>query len=216
MPNARRWESFQRHRDRVTSLCVAAARGGTGRLSVLGAGNCNDVDLPVLLQTFREVHLVDLDSQALQFGVERQLTGGSSGSGRVVLHGGVDMTGIAERLAAWSQGQPPQQSELRECAELASSCPLMELAEPFDVVASVCLLSQLIDAVRMSIGANHPQFVDLALRVRAPLTFSHRLVGAGRRGGAGFRFRIFRHLPGTTGHSGRTAPHQTVRATRSA
>ena len=36
--------AFASHRAKVTELVCAATRGGQGRLCVLGAGNCNDLD----------------------------------------------------------------------------------------------------------------------------------------------------------------------------
>ena len=55
------WPHFASHRDWIERLLVADGLGGGGRLCVLGAGNCNDLDLPALAEAFDEIHLVDLD-----------------------------------------------------------------------------------------------------------------------------------------------------------
>jgi len=69
------WDGYQSHRDNVMLLLckeAVAAAPSTNRLMVLGAGNCNDLDLAKLLQHYRELHLVDLDSDALESAVSRQ------------------------------------------------------------------------------------------------------------------------------------------------
>ena len=53
---------FAPHQKRLTDLiCSRAAPGQTVRLCVLGAGNCFDLELSRLTQSFAEVHLVDID-----------------------------------------------------------------------------------------------------------------------------------------------------------
>ena len=66
------WDAFSGHREKVSAILGAGADPCPGRLCVLGAGNCNDLDLAALLRAHREVHLVDLDAEALAQGVERQ------------------------------------------------------------------------------------------------------------------------------------------------
>ncbi|HUT91119.1 MAG TPA: hypothetical protein VMY37_16570 [Thermoguttaceae bacterium] len=157
------WDRFGPHRDRVTRLLVDSATAG-GRLCVLGAGNCNDVDLGALLDEFREIHLVDLDTDALRSGVSRQ---GYEDSARVFLHGDVDVTCIADRLGSWTPEHPPESRELDACLELAATHPPLDLAGPFDTVCSACLLTQLLDSIVMALGQRHPRCLELALRVRA-------------------------------------------------
>src|SRR3954452_18851336 len=88
------WDHFAQHRRKVCELLVpenvsAAARG---KLCVLGAGNCNDLDLPRLLESFDQIDLVDIDPTALSTAVRRQ---GVESDRRVHPHGGVDLTAIA-------------------------------------------------------------------------------------------------------------------------
>src|ERR1700733_9307107 len=56
-------DRFAPHRRRGTAL---ALRAEGGPAAVLGAGNGNDVDLPALASRFEQVHLVDLDGEALR------------------------------------------------------------------------------------------------------------------------------------------------------
>ena len=55
-------------------LLNASAKPGMadGSLCVLGAGNCNDLDLIRLASEFQRVTLVDLDREAMEFGVAHQ------------------------------------------------------------------------------------------------------------------------------------------------
>src|SRR5262249_19148251 len=90
------WERYAAHRRVVTSLLTSGTAGG--RLCVLGAGNGNDLDLPALLKAFREVHLVDLDAEALTFGTTFQKVAGHPG---LRTHE-IDVAGVDVR--GWSPG----------------------------------------------------------------------------------------------------------------
>src|SRR5690349_18868166 len=81
------WEAFAEHRRCLTALLAREAIAGRSRLCVLGAGNSND--LTALLAAHREVHLVDIDSEALLRGAARQ---GVAKHPRLHLHGGLDLT----------------------------------------------------------------------------------------------------------------------------
>ncbi len=167
------WELYGSHRKRVTELIFAARppetlpgqTESTGlRLCVLGAGNCNDLDLPQLLTEFREIHLVDLDSGALAAGVAaQQLTS----EPRIGLHGGIDLTGLLDRLASWSPEAPPDAAEVDAALQISGNRHDLPLGGPFDVVASVCLLSQLLETVKLALGETHPRYLSVLQAVRA-------------------------------------------------
>ena len=57
------WQLYASHRGEIEKLIVPDSRGR--RICVLGAGNCNDLDLKWLSEVYGEVHLVDLDRTAL-------------------------------------------------------------------------------------------------------------------------------------------------------
>ena len=58
--------------DRIEQLLLPDVSHPAGRLCVLGAGNCNDLDLRRLSERFDEIHLIDLDPAALGEAVRRQ------------------------------------------------------------------------------------------------------------------------------------------------
>jgi hypothetical protein len=59
-------EAYGPHRARVMGLLrEAMADAGTDHLVILGAGNCNDVDLAELLEAYAAVTLVDIDAAAM-------------------------------------------------------------------------------------------------------------------------------------------------------
>jgi len=125
----RSFADFAGHRSQVMGLLTAAAaefRGSGARLVLLGAGNCNDVDLQRLAQDFQHVHLVDWDAAALQRGLALQKL---TDDPRLTLHAPVDLSGPGESLPT------------------------------AHVVASVCLLSQLIESVAKQFS---PGSVELA------------------------------------------------------
>jgi hypothetical protein len=145
------WTLYEPHRERVTSLLLdalsssATTDAARPRLCLLGAGNCNDVDLQQLADRCEEVTLVDLDASALRQAIDRQRLARHPA---MSLQSDIDLTGIFDRL---SSGDSIDESNLsRTVAELtrqAESFSPDELPSGFDVVASVCVLSQLIDAV---------------------------------------------------------------------
>jgi hypothetical protein len=116
--SAEMWSVYAGHRRSVTDLMLSLRAAGkkNSRLVVLGAGNCNDLELEQLFAAFTEIHLVDIDHEALADGVQRQQ---APVGNHLVLHGGVDIMNL------------PQQTADR-------------LAEA-DVVVSTTILTQLID-----------------------------------------------------------------------
>ncbi|MFT5327701.1 MAG: hypothetical protein ACI8P0_005593 [Planctomycetaceae bacterium] len=153
------WHRYARHRERVTELLLGTAGDDspedgsprTRRLCLLGAGNCNDVDLKRLAETFDEIHLVDLDEDALADGVRRARL--ENAQGTIHLHAGLDLCGVFSGLANIDPtDEAATQGDIAALAEAA-----MEFSTPaglgrsitagFDTVASVGLLSQLIEGI---------------------------------------------------------------------
>ena len=132
--------------------------GQANRICLLGAGNCNDVDLRVLAGRCAEILLVDLDAEAMARGVAHQ---GLAEDSTVTCLSGVDLTGLFTRLESLPPGSAPVEQLVR-AAELHSP---PELKGGFHVVASLCLLSQLVDAVLQRIP-NQQIAIDLIQVVR--------------------------------------------------
>ena len=157
------WAYFASHRAEIQKLIVPPFHApGTGRLCVLGAGNCNDVDLRFLSEAFAEVHLVDIDAAALDAAVRRQ---GVASSSRVRVHGEVDLAGIAARFAAWEKS-PPSAADVADAARKAAEAPPPHLGGPFEAILSSCLLSQLVGYASDLLGKAHPMRRELLLALR--------------------------------------------------
>jgi hypothetical protein len=158
------WDAFAGHRREVSALLGAVAGPGRTRLCVLGAGNGNDLDLPALLAAHREVHLVDLDAEALARGAARQ---GVAGHPALRLYGGLDVTGMLDAIATWSPRTPIGPADLAALAAWPAGRVGLALPGPFDLVGSTCLLSQLIDTAFRALGGRHPRFGAALRAIRA-------------------------------------------------
>ncbi|TDJ34755.1 MAG: hypothetical protein E2O56_01885 [Gammaproteobacteria bacterium] len=124
------WRDFEGHRARVMDLLCREPTSG-GALCVLGAGNCNDLDLSQLTALFADIHLVDLDGDAMDAAVVRQ----GLSPGRFTLHGDVDLSGF--------MGLLDEQPTVDTWRKAINDLNLPELAGRFDVAISVCVLSQM-------------------------------------------------------------------------
>jgi len=171
------WDWYASHRRAIERLIVPEARGQ--RICVLGAGNCNDLDLNWLARAYAEVRLVDIDGPALERAVVRQ---GVAGSAAIRLHAPVDLTGIEGLTAGW-KGRAVSEAEVAEGTRLAKETAEAIGGGGFDVVLSPCVLSQLLVGVRDLVGKDHRGWPAL----KAAITARHvgRLVGQTRAGGRG-------------------------------
>jgi hypothetical protein len=121
---------------------VASAVGGAecdSNICVLGAGNCADLDSAQLGRGFGEIHLVDLDAEALERGRD---TFPAHARDRVATHPGIDLSGFIDRLDVWGDTFPDDR-ELGGAALAAIQSILQKVGRSFRVVLSTCVLSQL-------------------------------------------------------------------------
>ena len=97
------WDWYAHHRRMIERLIIPESR--EQRICILGAGNCNDLDLKWMAQAYAEARLVDLDDAALKRAVERQGVEAEMGDGEmergVVLQAPVDLTAIADLVGSW-------------------------------------------------------------------------------------------------------------------
>jgi hypothetical protein len=107
------WDLFAAHRARLTSLLCTLCGTGVDRLAIVGAGNCNDLDLPRLLEKAATIQLLDLDGEALARGVTQQ---SCAGVPRIELLAGVDVTSADDVLTG--------------CDVILSACLLSQLILP--------------------------------------------------------------------------------------
>ncbi len=163
------WDLFAGHRDRVTGL---VREGAEGRLLVLGAGNCNDLELGALASDFSEIHLADLDVDAVGRARARQ---SPDVAAKLVLHTPVDFSGAYATLPAW-KSRSIGSDELLALPTVALERTLAALPRDFDVVVSACCLSQIMHSCFLALG-RHPQLEAIAgalarVHVRALLSLA--------------------------------------------
>lgn len=151
-----------------------------GRLCLLGAGNANDVDLEALASRYDEIHLVDLDAEALAQACARQP---AAVRARLRRHAPVDLSGMLARLCAW-RNRSPTLAQIEAAVPAAVEAIARRLPGPFDVVASCCLLTQMAWWAAEELGARHPMLAD----VEAALLLAHlgSLLALTRTGGTAF------------------------------
>jgi len=158
------WEAFAEHRRCLTAALARAATAGRSRLGVLGAGNANDLDLPALLACHREVHLVDLDSEAMGRGAVRPGVAGHPG---LHLHGGVDLTATLGILSGRTPTSELAPADFEAMAGWPESRAAAILPGGFDCVASTCLLSQILETAAHALGRGHRQLAEAESALRA-------------------------------------------------
>lgn len=176
--SAAHWRIAAPHRRRVMQLIEQAAPAAGGRVCILGAGNCNDLELLRLGERFAEVTLVDLDRDALNRAVARQ---GLSDATGLRLHGGYDITGVWDELHQVSQVRHDSATiERLVCQAVAPT--VSDLTPPYEVVVSTCVLSQLLQSVIAAVGEGHPRFLEVLAAVRqGHLRLMSRLASPGGR-----------------------------------
>jgi hypothetical protein len=144
--------TYEGHRERLMRLVSAAQRGPA--ICVLGAGNGNDLDLPLLARLFGEVHLIDVDEEALEHAVAGLPPAVRA---RVTLHGGVDLSGCLDLIDDWSDGVPGDEA-LAARADEAAAALARRLGRTFDLVLSACLLSQLCHPLQNTLALAAPDW----------------------------------------------------------
>jgi len=169
---------YENHRQHLTrQLLQGAASESPGSICILGAGNCNDVELSLLVQHYRDVHLVDLDAGALEQARERLP---ESERSRLYCHAPVDLSGMLVHLERWARFQlTPEQ--LMGHPDATAQALAQKLGGPFDVVASACVLTQMQLAVLTALGEKHRLFQ--AIRHTLSVTHLRTLASLTRPGG---------------------------------
>lgn len=172
------WKRFALHREKVTQLLLDGMSAAAGKLCVLGAGNCNDLALGQLAERFSHIDLVDIDEEAITAGVARQAIAAC----HVTAHGGVDVTNVANLISAWMPETPAPDEQVDACIATAERAVLPFDAGGYAVAASICLLSQLIEFITLTLGTGHPRFLELVTCVRREHV--RQLIDLARPGGA--------------------------------
>jgi hypothetical protein len=155
------WDSFASHRQRVTELLLQDPPAAAGTLAILGAGNCNDLDLAQLLSRFQDVHLFDIDREALVRARDRQP---AELAARLQLHAPLDLGGALGEVGQFRK-RSASPAELGALPQAGSRGVLAQVSERFDRVASTCLLSQLVHGCQQLLGDTHSQLQEIACAV---------------------------------------------------
>jgi hypothetical protein len=160
--------SFAEHRARLTREIVERAPASRqGRLCLLGVGNANDVDLDAVAARFAEVHLVDIDPDAVARAIARVP---APRRAQLVAHAPVDASGLFDRLAPWTGPSAFPAPEVTDAFVGDAVARVVDaLPGPFDVVVSCSMLTQLQLVLLQVVGDAHPRFAD----VRAALNRAH-------------------------------------------
>ncbi len=145
---------FESHRNQQTDLILTTAPAQSGRLCVLGAGNCFDLNLNQIASKFQEVHLVDIDRAAL-VGARSRLP--KNLAKKIHIHSPVDISCANNKLEAWRDMRVTPEALIDFPSE-ATKVLMEKLPGPFDCVVSTCLLSQLLLTYRKILGENHVLF----------------------------------------------------------
>ena len=175
---ARQWAMYASHRRQIEKLITPASPGG--RICVLGAGNCNDLDLSWLTQVYSQSHLIDLDAGSLASAIERQRP---SKATSICLWAPIDLSGIGNILRDWRHA-PPGDDQIRQCIQQIQhrSAEYPWENERFDMVLSPCVLSQILISARQSLGATHQLYPKLRDALLADhLKMAYRLLKPGGR-----------------------------------
>lgn len=175
------WDSFAPHRRRVTDLLLAAGAGAgaDATMAVLGAGNCNDLLLEEIAPRYAAVHLLDIDREAIKEARARQP---AELAARLVLHAPVDLGGALAEVGRF-RGRRARPDELGGLPGAGAHGALVAVPQRFEVVASTCLLSQLVHGCQRLLGDRHPQIQEIACAVViAHLRIATQLVKPGGRG----------------------------------
>lgn len=142
------WDKYASHRETVTQLILDSAGNGNS-LTVLGAGNCNDIDLGQLANRFEIISLVDVDRTAIETGMSRQ---GFSLDDRRIRVLESDVTGILSSLNDLGVAEDSGSKQFLELAKLASQAQPVGLPASAEVVVSAGLITQLVEATIRTVG----------------------------------------------------------------
>lgn len=172
------------HRDRYSGhrahvMRLLASVGGAPSIGIFGAGNCTDLDTERLAADFLEVHLIDVDPEALERGRE---SFPPATRDRVVTHSGIDLSGFEDRIDEWGD-RFPDGAELGSAALASIHSILKQIGRTFHVVLSDCILSQLPIAYRRAWVTSRTNWSRLFTAITAVHLGS--LVGSIERGGRG-------------------------------
>ena len=156
------WAVAQSHRQRLLELICRHKTGSQATLCILGAGNCNDLDLNALLNEFVQIQLVDIDLEALQRGCQSQSL---TPSNQLKILGNCDLTGFWHQLAKASYSEAISDNLIDDLISAISEWSGPDNLGSFDTVVSTCMLSQVVEAIIGTIGS-HDRCLEVIVAAR--------------------------------------------------
>lgn len=146
-----RWLEWEGHRNEINWLVSQSLsnEGGCSRAIILGAGNCDDLDLHFFCDVFSHLTLADIDALSLQEGVSRL---SPDLLNRIELLGSIDFTKLDQvnfysrfiDLLEKKATQPELCSFLTNIPNELVGCPLLKEWEgQFPVVISSAVFTQI-------------------------------------------------------------------------
>lgn len=138
------WNSYRQHRQSITRMLLSAKRKYGPKLLVLGAGNCNDIDLTRLVSNGVEIHLADVDVDSVISGIERQ----GLASDVMASIQEAEMTGLS------SLDSPEVATETSVSTAITADQIRPHYSDTFDVVVCTCVFSQMAGALKRAVGAD--------------------------------------------------------------
>ena len=155
------WELAKEHREIISSMILASVQRKQGDICLLGAGPCNDIELIPMVGHFNRVVMVDWDLASMQEGLAKQEVLPDE---RFVQLLGADLAGVKDLLDVYARYPTPELMEqLKEAAE--QNNPKLDSGK-FSVVASTCILSQLMFKIHECVREKNEDFAHLMFNVR--------------------------------------------------
>ena len=131
------WSAFSPHRSRICRTLCSLSRGPESRLCIWGSGRTTDLDLIELVKHFSQIDLVDLHPTVTK---EALIQRGFAQHPKVTAISGIDVAGLSNH---WDKFKKlPCELNLQA---VINSCRDATIGlGQYDVVASTCLLSQVL------------------------------------------------------------------------
>ena len=163
------WNSYRQHRQEITRIILSASQKHGQNVLILGAGNCNDLDLNRLVSKGTDLHLADVDIESSLEGVKRQgLTSDAIASVKKI-----EMSG----LSTIDSSTLASESSFAAALDLDQICT--HYVEHFDVVICTCVFSQMAGALRRATQPDWDQSDLLVTLRRRFINEMNRLTAAG-------------------------------------
>ena len=153
------WDRFENHREIVTNTLKSFASENSS-LCVLGCGTSFDLELPALARCYGKLTLVDIEGDAIQLGIQKQ---GLQNCDKINIIGGLDITGVDKNLTQFKR-QPSR--KLLDQIIMAARDYLPRGLQSYKVVASTCLLSQLLAKATDCVGESDHRFIEFLIAIR--------------------------------------------------